>query len=72
MRDNLLTPRHCRLVSRPVTLFQEPFETCEQLVHYVKCEAFRAMTLKNAVFWDPVRTLQERKHITYPLQSPVG
>jgi hypothetical protein len=42
-------------------------------VSYKKFEAFRAVTMKNAVFWDiKSQFIPHRKHITSPLQSPAG
>jgi hypothetical protein len=41
--------------------------------YLVTFEVFRAMAMKNAFIWD-VKTqfVLHKKHITYPLQSPVG
>jgi hypothetical protein len=39
----------------------------------VRFEAFTAVTMKNVVFWDmKTQFVLHRRHITSPLQSPVG
>jgi hypothetical protein len=43
------------------------------LVSNVRFEVFTAVTMKNAVFWDiKTQFVPHRRHITSPLQSPVG
>jgi hypothetical protein len=40
---------------------------------YVKVEAFTAMTMKNAFFWDiETQFVPHRKYFTSPLQNPAG
>jgi hypothetical protein len=40
---------------------------------YVRFEAFTAVTMKNAVFWDiKPQFVLHRRHITSPLQSPAS
>jgi hypothetical protein len=39
----------------------------------VRFEVFTAVTMKNVVFWDiKTQFLPNRRHITFPLQSPAG
>jgi hypothetical protein len=42
------------------------------LLPVCKLEVFTAVTMKNAVFWDIKKFIRHRRHITSPLQSPVG
>jgi hypothetical protein len=42
-------------------------------INSVRFDAFTVMTMKNAVLWDiKTQFIPHRKHITSPLQSPVG
>jgi hypothetical protein len=41
--------------------------------YYIRFEFFKALTVKNVVFWDiKQQFVLNRRHITSPLQSPTG